>query len=500
MNLRNKNFTRLSVLTAIMGTTTGYKSLQARETEKPNVIVILVDDQGYGGVSCYPHIKPISTPNIDALATGGVRFTQGYTSGHYSSPTRAGLLTGKYQQSFGFYGLSDPPVGGIPADQTIISQYLQGAGYRTAAIGKWHVGDQVRNHPNNRGFEYFYGFIDGLHDYFDPIIGGSWSGWHNGLAFTLENSEPVVEMDYATYEYTARAVNFIDKHSSEPFFIYLPYNAIHSPLQAPADLVAKFARNPEKPTKEEMVQAMTLAVDKGVGQIVDKLEEKGIRDNTLVVYLSDNGGNGGIEPSDVWELRGHKGSYYEGGIRVPFIVSWPGRIPGGRVIDEPVISIDIAPTIMAAAGLKQSDMQGTDLMPYLTGKASGTIHNVLYWSVEKESDTYPASNEFAVRQGKWKLVSDPKQVKECNLYDIEADPQELHGLKEVHPEKYEELFSLYLRWIDKMEVGMVHNGTMRASGVQMMNKYQRNYKKRFGRTPRLTITDKNAPEQGPNER
>lgn len=467
------------------------KEARQVEKEKPNVVVILVDDQGYGGVSCYPQNYPIETPNIDKLANEGVRFTQGYTSGQFSSPTRAGLLTGKYQQSFGFYSLAEPAAGGVPQDQKMISQYMKENGYRTAAIGKWHVGDNIPNHPNNRGYDYFYGFVDGIHDYFDPVVGGSWSGWFNGVAFVMEGYDPVVEMDYATYEFTDRAIDFINEDSDDPFFLYLPYNAIHSPLQAPEELIKKVAKNPAKPTPQEKVHAMTIALDNSVGRVVDALEAKGVRDNTLIFYLSDNGG---AKNSDVWDLRGNKGSYYEGGIRVPFIINWKNNIPEGQVIEEPIISLDIAPTILAATGMKQTDMDGVDLIPYMTGKKSGEIHDVLYWSVEKGDDKDVYKNEFAIRKGNWKLVSDPKQQKDYNLYNLESDPFEQNGLKDKYPEKYEELFALYLQWINKMPPSLTETWYQRADGKALMNRYQNNFKKVHNRVPSIRAVDINDPE------
>ncbi len=455
----------------------------AETGRRPNIVVILADDQGYGGVNCYPHKKRVVTPNIDALAQSGVKCMQGYVTGYVSSPTRAGLLTGKYQQSFGFYGLDAPGAGGVPADTRMVSQYLQEAGYATACIGKWHVGDYIRNHPNNRGFGTFYGFINGLHDYFDPLVGGSWDGVHTGLAFMLDNMDPVAKMDYATYEFTARAVRFIEQNAAQPFFLYLPYNAIHSPVQAPEELVGELADDPRKVVTEDKVRAMTFALDQGVGKVMATLDRLGIRDNTIIVYLSDNGG---VDYSDNWILRGRKGSCYEGGIRVPFIVSYPGVIPAGTEYANPVISIDIAPTALALAGIRQNDMQGVDLLPYLRGENKGLPHEVLYWSSRKSRGKGPEKDDFAIRQGKWKLVSDPSLVKDCNLYDLEADPGEKNGLKEKYPEKYDELYAAYLKWIDAQPENLfTAGGNARLSGMDLMRKYQQALRKDGKKVPYL---------------
>ncbi|GHU98786.1 N-acetylgalactosamine-6-sulfatase [Bacteroidia bacterium] len=443
----------------------------------PNVIVILVDDQGYGGINCNPHTKRHVTPAVDALALSGVRCTQGYVSGYFSSPSRAGLLTGKYQQSFGFYSLDTPSAGGIPASEKLVSEYLLEAGYSTACFGKWHVGDNIRNHPNNRGFQHFFGFLNGLHDYFDPLIGGSWEGTHNGLSFMLDNMEPATHMKYSTYEFTDRAVNFIRDNASGPFFLYLPYNAIHSPLQAPDELIAEFADNPASPSKDDRIRAMTAAVDRGVGKIVSTLEELKIREKTIIFYLSDNGGTAN---GDNWELRGQKGSNFEGGIRIPFIVSYPGVIPAGGVYTQPVITLDVAPTVMTLAGAPCPGMHGVDLLPYLCGQKKTPPHEALYWSSNKMkgNPSNPASHDFAIRQGRWKLTSDITIVKDCNLYDLDADPRERVGLKDKYPDKYRELFAMYLAWKSKMPDEIYHtSGNARLKGAMLMRKYQQNLRK-----------------------
>lgn len=451
----------------------------------PNVIVIVADDQGYGGVNCYPHTKPVSTPHIDALAASGVRCMQAYTSGNLSSPTRAGLMTGKYQQTFGNYGLAATSVGGVPPEEKMLSEYLRPKGYATAVFGKWHLGDYIRNHPNNRGFDQFFGFIDGMHDYWDPVVGNKWDGMWDGFEMTFDNFDPAIKMDYATYEFTKRSVDFIEKNADRPFFLYVPYNAIHSPLQAPKELVDRIARNPAKPTPDEILWAMTAALDQGVGDIVAALERLHIRDNTIIFYLSDNGGV--QHTGDNGPLRGYKGSFYEGGIRVPFIVSYPGVIPAGQVYQEPVISIDIAPTILSLASLPHRQMHGVDLMPYLTGKNKRPPHDVLLWCSSRRVNPNPAIHNFAIRQGRWKLVSDPHQQKEWNLYDLEKDPGEQEGLKERHPEKYKELFAIYLDWAKTLPDDIAENGQARFRGARLLEIYNNKCKEAGLPAPRRTF-------------
>jgi len=442
--------------------------------DKPNIIIILADDQGYGGVNCYPHNKRVITPNIDNLAKSGVRFTQAYTSGHVCAPTRAGLMTGRYQQRFGFYGLAEPHVGGLPNNERILPQLLKEFGYTTGLVGKWHLGDYERSHPLNKGFDYFYGFIGGQHDYFNPIVGHSWEGGSDGLAFIMEGKEPVATMRYSTYEFTDKAIDFINKNSNQPFFLYIAYNAIHSPLQVPEELVKKYADNPDDPDRDDIVKAMTIALDRGVGDVIENLKKLNILENTIIFYFSDNGG---ATFSDNWNLRGSKGSYYEGGIRVPFIVSMPGNLPQGEIYNEPVISLDIAPTILGLLSEKKYSMDGVNLFPYVKGTNTEVPHEQLYWSVKKKGLT-PETNEFAVRQGKWKLVSDPRIVKDCNLYNIETDPSESIGLKEQYPEKFEELYQSYLEWINQMPPSLVNENNRRLNGNKLIKIYRKKTKQR----------------------
>lgn len=465
--------------------------IYANNPSLPNIVIILADDQGYGGVNCYPHTKPISTPNIDALAKSGIQCMDAYASGSYSSPTRAGLMTGKYQQSFGNYNLEATSVGGVPLEEKIISEYLRPLGYSTAIYGKWHLGDYIRNHPNNRGFDDFFGFIDGMHDYWDPVVGNKWDGMWDGFEITFENFEPVIEMDYSTYEITKRSIRFIEKNADRPFFLYVPYNAIHGPLQAPKELVDQIAKNPEKPTPDEILWGMTKALDQGVGEIVCTLERLNLRDNTIIFYFSDNGSPRG--QGDNGPFRGFKGSHYEGGIRIPFIVSYPGTIPAGQIYEQPVISIDIAPTIMSLVSLPHDNMHGVDLLPYFTGKNTQAPHDVLFWSANKNDKTDPSKHNFAIRKGKWKLVSDPHQQKEWNLYNLETDPSEQIGLKDQYPQKCKELFDIYFEWIQQQPENITTNGQTRLRGATLLEKYNKKRKAAGLPVPRRTFRLPNHP-------
>ncbi|MFC1596528.1 sulfatase-like hydrolase/transferase [Planctomycetota bacterium] len=396
----------------------------------PNVIVILSDDQGYADVSYNPrHPKEVRTPHTDSLAREGVVCTQGYTSGHVCSPTRAGLMTGRYQQRFGIYTAGEGG-SGVPLDEVFFPHYLKPAGYVSGALGKWHLGLTLEYNAINRGFDEFYGFMGrGAHDYFNlnlpdhPIYRGV---------------EPIEDQGYLTDRITEEAVSFIERHKSKPFFLYVAYNAVHAPPQAPEDEI-------EHATGDEIrdtLMAMLEHLDDGVGHIVAKLKREELFENTLLFYLTDNGGAAAMHANNA-PLRGFKQQDYEGGIRVPWIVSWPARLTAGTTCPVPVCSIDILPTTLAAAGVAAPDnkvLDGMNILPALRGEAN-TLHEHLFWS------SGGRQGKWAIRSGKWKLVAQKDLVE---LFDLEADLGETTDLAEQSPEKVAELTRLYDAWLDQM--------------------------------------------------
>ena len=395
---------------------------------RPNIVVIVSDDHGYGDVSCYDHGREIGTPNIDRIAQQGVRFAQGYATAYVCAPTRAALMTGRYQQRFGFYTASDSRAG-MPLTETTIADVLKKEGYATGAFGKWHLGIDLEHHPLKRGFDEFYGFLGhGGHDYFNlqPTPQKFDSIWRN--------DKVIEDTGYLTDNLGRESASFIERNANRPFFLYLAFNAVHFPLQAPAETIKKYdTGNPQRNTYLAMLEHE----DRAVGRVLDELKKRGLDANTLVVFFSDNGGARN-NASNNGPLRDYKHSVYEGGIRVPFMMSWPARLPRGVVNREPVICMDVLPTAAAAVGAAlpgDREYHGRDLLPYLTGKASGPVHESLFWDGDE--------GKRAVRNGRWKLVDNNGKIE---LFDLEADLGEKNNLAAKQPEVAARLRSLLENW------------------------------------------------------
>jgi len=403
----------------------------ARKNAPPNIVLIVSDDQGYADASCYDHPKEVSTPNIDRLARQGVRLTNAYASAYVCAPTRAGLLTGRYQQRFGFYTGGDSRTG-LPLSEITLADLLKKQGYATAVIGKWHVGIQPDYHPLKRGFDEFYGFLGhGAHDYFDLRITDDYTSIYL-------NEKPINDTGYLTHNLARRAVSFIERHRSRPFFLYLPFSAVHWPLQAPPEHIKRFNTGNKD---RDIYLAMLACMDDGIGQVLNALKRTGTDDNTLVIFFSDNGGakknfsNNGI-------LRDYKQSVYEGGIRVPFIVRWPSKLPKAAVCNEPVISLDIMPTILSAAGASLPAgrvYDGKDMLPVLRGQNKKPLHKALFWD--------DGAEKWAVRAGKWKLISRNGSLE---LYNLDIDISETKNLAAEYPNVLRQLKALYEKWKTQM--------------------------------------------------
>jgi len=420
---------------------------------KPNIVLIVSDDQGYADVSYHAHPKEVSTPSVDRLAREGVRFTNGYASGWVCAPTRAGLMTGRYQQRFGFYTAGDSRIG-LPLTEITLADLLKEAGYATGVFGKWHLGIEPEYHPLKRGFDEFYGFLGhGAHDYFDLRIGEPYNAIYR-------NDTMIDDSGYLTDNLAREAVSFIERHQTEPFFLYLPFNAVHWPLQAPEADINRFNTGDKN---RDIYLAMLVRMDVAVGRVLDALKRTGVDDNTLIFFFSDNGG-ARKNFADNGILRDFKQSVYEGGIRVPFLVCWPGKLPKGDVCDEPVICMDIMPTICSAVGIDLPGdrvYDGKDMMAVLRGETTEPLHTALFWD--------GGSTQWGVRAGKWKLLTN--RDGDVELYDLDADISETNNLAETHPEVVQRLRQTYTAWkkqmIPQMEKkrGNDRAGGGRVSGV-----------------------------------
>jgi arylsulfatase A-like enzyme len=404
------------------------------------VVIILADDLGYADVG-FQGCRDIPTPHLDALAASGVRFSNGYSSHPFCSPMRAALLTSRYQHRFGYernvaYDPQNPRIG-LPQGERTIAERLKEVGYVTGAVGKWHLGAAHVCHPNQRGFDHFFGFLGGGHDYF---VVDARRPMGEGYFTALDvNGKPSDFEGYLTDVLSDEAVEFIEAHTAEHFLLYLAYNAPHTPMQAPDEVLDRFGSisDPKRRTYAAMVSAM----DDGIGRVLATLERLNLRERTLVFFLSDNGGPTHANASRNDPLRGVKGDVLEGGIRVPFVVSWPGHLPAQRTVEAPVVSIDIARTALAVAGAepaRQNQLDGVNLIPFITGLQAQVPHDALFWRKENGA-------AWAVRSGNEKLLQE-REGAERHLYDLSSDIAEERDRAAEQPKRVARLQRLFDDW------------------------------------------------------
>ena len=440
--------------------------------KQPNVIVFFADDLGYGELSCQGNPQ-IPTPHIDSIAKNGVRFTSGYVAGPNCSPSRAGLLTGRTPTLFGYEfnptgPLNEEPNFGLPPKEITIAEALHDGGYTTGLIGKWHQGGTAQYHPHRHGFDEFFGFTHEGHYFVPPPykgvttllrrkmlpggVDGRWIGKKN-LHYhawpsdepdydannpIVRGGQPVIETEYLTDALTREATDFIDRHDDKPFFLYLAYNAVHSPLQGANAYMEKFAHI--KDIHRRIFAAMLANMDDSVGRVMEQLRKSGLEENTIVFFLSDNGGPTKELTSSNLPLRGSKGQMYEGAIRVPFMMQWKGEIPASQVYAKPVSSFDIFATAAAnSAGVTAPEqVEGVDLIPFVTGKNDGVPHKTLFWR---------QGGKTALRHGDWKLVRLGKRLvagkAKWELYDLSKDLSETNNLAATEPERLAELVKIW---------------------------------------------------------
>jgi arylsulfatase A-like enzyme len=428
--------------------------------EAPNILLIVADDMGYGDLSCYGSLQ-IQTPNLDRLAANGVRCTDGYVSGPVCAPSRAGLLTGRYGSRFGFeHNLSrpkplQPEYAGIPLDEPLLPQRLKNLGYRTGMVGKWHVGESVpEHHPNARGFDFFFGMLGGSHAYWPTLE-------KNRLL--INDAKPTsIRTPYLTDWFTLEAMDFIrgaghaeTADPNRPWFLYLSYNTPHGPMQAKESDLAKYAHIQNKTRR--IYCAMQDCMDQNIGKILSLLETSGQLENTLIVFISDNGGSVEVSHAVNAPLRGTKGTFLEGGIRVPTIYHWPAKLKPA-VYSEPVIALDFLATFLAVAGgqapavgVRQERAgrkkkhgpiyDSVDLIPYFTGEKMGPPHETLYWRM--------ALRGAAVRDGDWKFLRPNSQP--AQLYNLADDLSETNDLIQKHPDIAARLLAKLNDWEGRLE-------------------------------------------------
>lgn len=425
----------------------------------PNIIVILTDDQGYADVG-FNGSTEIPTPNIDRIAYEGVRFDQGYVSFPVCGPSRAGLLTGRYQSRFGYdlNASENPrdPNAGLPLSENTIADVLKPAGYTSAIIGKWHMGNHPNFHPFERGFDEFYGFTNGGHNYFldrlRPIpIDEAKNGGELYQTWLMVGREQVETSGYLTDWLSDKAVDFVERRKDEPFFLYLAYNAPHVPMQATQKYLDRFAHIEDE--RRRTYAAMISAVDDGVGDLLNKVDELGLAEDTIVFFLSDNGGpqqraaNGSIN----LPLRGGKGHLYEGGIRVPFAMRWTGRIPAGMDYPHPVIALDIMATATAVNGITPpatSALDGANLVPFLAGNMGNRMpHQQLFWRYPKNTRDNAQIGRRAAVEGSDKFV---QYQRNRMLFDLEQDIGEQNNLRRSNPKRLSEIEEAWQDWNAQM--------------------------------------------------
>jgi arylsulfatase A-like enzyme len=404
---------------------------------KPNFVLIVADDLGFADLSMNGS-KQISTPNIDRLAHKGINFTRGYVSAPVCGPSRAGLMTGKNQVKFGFDNNIaesqpgfDPEYLGLPLSEKTIAERLHPLGYISGLIGKWHLGYEPHFHPLKRGFDEFWGYQGGGHDYFTSHPEGK--GYLSPIESNYKTPQPIT---YLTDDKGDECVDFIRRHKDRPFFLFASFNAPHAPMQATeADLeLFKHIRD----EKRRIYCAMVHRLDVNVGRIMETLKEEGLEENTLVVFISDNGGPCDQNASVNAPFNGQKGILLEGGIRVPFIMKWKGQLAEGRTYNHPVISLDFAPTFIELAGrkvLEEDNFDGVNLIPYLTNQKDGNPHELLNWRFTISA---------AILYGNWKLVRLPDRLP--LLYNLAEDVSEQNNVALQNPDRTKAMLKLLGEW------------------------------------------------------
>jgi arylsulfatase A-like enzyme len=429
----------------VVGTALGVIGLAGVQAgaSSPNIVLICADDLGIGDVGAYGFCDDIPTPHMDSIAANGVLCEQGYVTCPQCGPSRAGLLTGRYQQTIG-YEFNFPTKSsfdyGLPRSEQMIFSRMKAAGYRTGVVGKWHMGRGDGYCPWDRDVDYYYGVLNGHSSYFPPF---DWAAKHLKIDDPTDihrNSEVYIEKDsdYLTEAFARECADFIKRNRENPFFLYAAFTAPHVPIQYRDRHIARVAHIEDMKRRE--YAALVVALDDGVGRILQELKDNGLWENTLLFFISDNGAAAKSGGSNA-PFQGWKGNHFEGGIRVPYLVQWPGTLPAGSRFERPVSTLDVAATTVALAGGKAAGGQrldGVNLIPYLTGEKTGDPHEFLYYKMVAYAD------QWGVRHGDWMLMGNKLDTQW--LYNIADDPQQKKNVAAQHPEVVSELQAEWERW------------------------------------------------------
>ena len=445
-----RHVSRILIIAILFHATFSDAAAQAtvRADRRPSVVLILMDDLGYGDIGSYG-VKDARTPNLDRLARAGVRLTDAYANGANCSPTRTGLITGQYQQRHGIEwplgSVSGDSARGLPATGATLPALLKKNGYVTGLIGKWHLGFKPEFGPNAHGFDEFFGFVSGAVGYYTHKRG-------DGTPDLYENTTPVEVPGYLTDEITRRAVSFIDRHSNDPFFLEVAYNAVHWPFDVPdmpvsarhdlpqpdaaGDLTLYQGPDASRPATRRDYVRMLERADEGVGQVLAALERRGLTNNTLVIFTNDNGGEWLSRNAP---LSNRKSTLWEGGIRVPLILRWPGHLPANKTSAQVAMTMDLTASILTVTGAAipaTYKLDGIDLLPSLSGR-SPLVERQLYWRIKRPHE------QRAVRSGRWKLLQDGSNF---YLFDVSDDAGERHDVTAAHPELVRKLKGALDEW------------------------------------------------------
>ncbi len=420
----------VSIVLILFASVPAYSGVSTKYTDpKPNILIFYIDDMGYSQPSCYGG-NLIITPNIDQIASNGIRFTNGYVSAPICSPSRVGLLTGRYQARTGHDANSGwTPGRELDLSEKTIAELLKEQGYKTGIIGKWHVGETEQEHlPLARGFDYFVGHGGNINE----MKGRQYMKGNKSVDFP---AHPITSEIWGK-----RAVEFISENQTAPFFLYLAFNAIHTPIVAKEETLEKLSYIENE--RARLYAGLIIEADDAIGVVMNKIKELGIEENTLIFCISDNGG--AYQLAEMDGFRGRKWYVFEGGIRVPYIVQWKGVIDAGRVSDEPVIQLDVLPTALAVSGGNPpygKVLDGVNLLPLLTGEKESLDRDALYWRF---------GSQYAIRKGDWKLVKAIKTQDKPMLVNLKNDPGERFDLTEEYPEIAKELQEMWNEWNSQM--------------------------------------------------